>query len=193
MNVEQRLARLERANRRQKRIGTLVVVVAAVVLLVAAVVLLSGQAKGKNLQDLEVRSLTLKDKAGKRRALLAVVADRSPTLALFDKDGKLRAQFRVGADGSPGLFLHDKTTMPRAALILDGLFLHDKDSKTRAALTAGEDGSTGLVLFDKDGKKRATLGVTTTVNKRTGAETKTAESTLTLFDAKGGVIWRAPR
>ena len=39
MDIEQRLARLERANRRMKRIGTLV-------LLVAAAVLLSGATQG---------------------------------------------------------------------------------------------------------------------------------------------------
>ncbi len=61
MDLEQRLARLERANQRMKRIGTLVVVA-------AAAVLLSGAANGKALPDLEVGSLTLKDKDGKRRA-----------------------------------------------------------------------------------------------------------------------------
>ena len=73
-----------------------------------------------------------------------------------------------------------------------GLFLHDKDAKTRVALTAGADG-TALILYDKDWKTRATLGVTTGFDKRTGAETKTAESTLTLFDAKGDVLWQAPQ
>jgi hypothetical protein len=35
--------------------------------------------------------------------------------------------------------------------------------------------------------------VTTAVNSRTGAETKTAENTLKMYDAKGNVIWQAPR
>jgi hypothetical protein len=30
------------------------------------------------------------------------------------------------------------------------------------------------------------------VNQRTGAEAKTAENTLTMYDAKGNVIWQAP-
>jgi hypothetical protein len=34
--------------------------------------------------------------------------------------------------------------------------------------------------------------VTHTVDKRTGAKTTTAESTLTLYDANGKVIWKAP-
>ena len=57
MDLEQRMARLERGNRRMKRIG-------ALGLVVAAVVLLSGAAKGKELEHLEVSSLTLKDEDG---------------------------------------------------------------------------------------------------------------------------------
>ena len=64
MDLEQRLARLERANRRMKRIG-------AFVLLLAAVVLLSVQAKGKDLPHLEVASLTVKDQDGDVRARLS--------------------------------------------------------------------------------------------------------------------------
>ena len=84
MNVEQRLARLERGNRRMKRVG-------AFVLLMAAVVLLSGQANGKDLQHLEVGSLTLKDEDGKTRAWLGVIGDGS-SLELFDKYGKERVR-----------------------------------------------------------------------------------------------------
>ena len=144
MDLEQRVAQLERGNRRMKRIG-------ALVLVVAAAALLSGQVKGK-YPDLEVGSLTLKDKAAKTRARLGVSADGSPSLDLLDRDGKTRARLTVLPDGSPG-----------------------------------------LALFGKDGSVRATLGATATVDKRTGAKTKTTEGTLTLFDAKGDVIWQAPR
>ena len=33
----------------------------------------------------------------------------------------------------------------------------------------------------------------TTEPERTGAKTKTTVGTLTMFDAKGGVLWQAPR
>ncbi len=88
MDLEQRVAQLERGNRRMKRIG-------ALVLAVAAVVLLSGQAKGKDLPDLEVGSLTLKDWEGKTRAALSTGG-----LVLRDKDGKPRAHLGVVADGA---------------------------------------------------------------------------------------------
>ncbi|MCZ6571669.1 MAG: hypothetical protein O7C98_00705 [Planctomycetota bacterium] len=142
--------------------------IGTLVLLVAAAMLVSGAAN-----DLEVGSLALKDKDGNTRAHLAMV-DGTPRLALFDKAGKTRARLAV-MDGNPGLALFDK------------------DGEARAHLIVFADGSPGLDLYDKDGQTRATLGVSRGVDKRTGAETKTAESTLTLFDGKGGVLWQAPR
>ena len=197
MDLEQRLARLERANRRMKRIG-------ALVLLMAAVVLLSGQAKGNDLQDLVVGSLTLKDKDGKTRARLRALADGSVALALFDKDGNARAMLFVAADGSPDLTLSDKAGKTRAHLVVgvDGspvLALSDKDGKVRASLYVGvassgpgwpHTGSPGLDLYDKDGQTRATLGVS--MVDRLLAPVRT-EGTLTLFDAKGNVLWQEPR
>ncbi len=135
-----------------KRIG-------ALVLVVAAAALLSGAANGKDLQHLEVGSLTLKDKDGKKLAWLGVKADGSPLLALYDKDGTRRAVLKTSTRGSAGL----------AVL--------DKDGKPRAAFGVRVDGSASLVLAGKDGTELA----------------KIAENTLTLFDAKGNVIWQAPR
>ena len=185
MDLEQRLARLERANRRMKRLGT-------VVLVVAAAVLLSGAAQGKELQHLEVGSLALMDKAGKVRATLAE-EDGAVALAFYGRDGRRRAVLSMHADGSPGLLLYDKNGKPRAVLSVfensAALLLFDKDGKTRATLGVDADGrEVGLRLYDKAAEPRAVLGATTT-----GAKTRTAESALTLFDAKGEVIWQAPR
>ena len=198
MHLEQRLARLERANRRMKRIG-------ALVLMVAGAALLSGQANGKDLQHLEVGSLTLKDKDGKTRAALGVNADGWATLTLFDTDGRVRSMLSEESlalldkdrtvrsmliEGSLTLF--EKDGDPRVRLTANdrppGLTLYGKDGKTWASLHGGPNGSQ-LTLYDKNQKPRATLGVTTTVNKRTGAETKTSAGTLTLYDAKGSVLW----
>ncbi len=174
MDLEQRLVRLERANRRMKRIG-------ALVLMVAAAVVLSGAANGKDLPDLEVGSLTLKDKDGKPRAALGASADGAVGLLLSDKAGKTRAHLVVGVDGSPVLALYDK------------------DGKVRASLYVGvassgpgwpQTGSPGLDLYDKDGQTRATLGVS--MVDRLLAPVRT-EWTLTLFDAKGVVLWQEPR
>ena len=58
MSVEERLERLERQNKWMRRLG-------AVGVALVAVVFLMGQGKAKELPDLEVRSLTVRDKDGK--------------------------------------------------------------------------------------------------------------------------------
>ena len=162
-----------------KRIG-------AFVLLMAAVVLLSGQAKGKDLQHLEVRSLTLKDAEGKALARFTVM-DGTAALVLLDRNGKVRALLHVLADRSPGLGLYDKDGKTGAALLLlpDGspaLNLFDKARKKRAALAVVAD-QPALTLYDKAGTPRAVLDV----------DADDGSPSLTLFDAKGNVLWQAPR
>jgi hypothetical protein len=117
MTTEQRLARLERENRWMRRIG-------AVGLALVAAVFLMGQEKAKDLPDLEVRSLTVKDKDGKVRAVLGTDAD-GPALKLSDEDGRTRAALDV-LDGEPSLTLKDK------------------DGKAGALLFTAADGSPGL-------------------------------------------------
>ena len=194
MTTEQRLERLERENRWMRRIGVVAVAVAAAVFLV-------GQGKEKELPDLEVRSLTMRDKDGRIRAKLWAIehpALGSAGLTLVDRNGNVRGAFDTyNNDGHPSLHLSDPRMETRAILHLaaDGapaLSLHDRDGKPRALLVTRADGSPALTLADKDSQARAVLGVTETVNKA-GAKTKTAENTLTLRDAKGNVIWQAPR
>jgi len=129
MDLEQRLARLERANRRMKRIG-------ALVLVVAAAVVLSGAADGKDLPDLEVGSLTLKDKAGKVRAMLAEGKTEEQIKDFFvSRYGEwiLRAPKKRGV----GLILW---FLPGGAILfvggLVGLKLY-RNARSREALEAG--------------------------------------------------------
>jgi hypothetical protein len=100
MTLEQRLERLERENRWMRRLG-------AVAVAVVAAVLLMGQDKAKDLPDLVVRSLTVKDKDGKVRATLATLATGSAYLRFLDKSGKRRAALDVLNDGTPRLRLFD--------------------------------------------------------------------------------------
>jgi len=135
MTTEQRLERLERENKWMRRIGAVAVAVAAAVFLV-------GQGKDKELPDLEVRSLTVKDEDGRTRAMLATLSDGLPYLSLSDKDGR-----------------------------------------PRAVLTTLLNGSPVLSLCDKDGKRRALLAL----------RSVDGSPRLHLFDAKGKVIWKAPK
>ena len=65
--------------------------------------------------------------------------------------------------------------------------------KTRVFLGLNLERDAVLQISDNKGQPRAHLGVTTTINKVTGAETKTAEGTLTLYNAKGNVLHQVPR
>ena len=49
-----------------------------------------------------------------------------------------------------------------------------------------------LRLIDTQGKTRTVLGTTDLVNTKTDQETKTAPSSLVLFDKDGKVLWKAP-
>ena len=179
MTTEQRLERLERENRWMRRIGAVAVAVAAAVFLI-------GQGKDKDLQDLVVRSVLVKDKHGALRAIL-------------DKDG-LIIHDEVGLvplvmlHGNGGLGIYDRNGRQTLAVGVGrgvaGVFLLG-DKNGRASLQTAADGSPALRLLDKDGHNRAVLGVTEAM--KAGVKTKTAENTLRLYDAKGKLIWKAPK
>ena len=114
MNIEQRVAKLERQNRWMKRGGGLALAA------VACVVLMGQGRKPKELADLEVSSITVKDKAGRTRARLGVLAGGSCVLRLNDKAGQTRASLGVLADGRPTLGLGDKAGRARIYLSVAG-------------------------------------------------------------------------
>ena len=179
MSIEQRLEKLERQNKWMRRIGGVAVA------LVAAVFLM-GQGKEKELPDLEVQSLTVKAKDGR------ITKITGGDMTLIDANGETRASLCTSKGGVASLGLNDDSGRYRVALILPkdgapGFYLRDRIGRFRALLSLLKDGSPSLRLTDKDGKTRAVLGVTTVAGK------KTAESTLTLFNAKGDVIWQAPK
>jgi len=181
MTTEQRLERLERENRWMRRIGAAGVAVALVAL--AAVFLVERGTVhthqlpqlGEELLDLEVRSLTVKDKDGKSRVSLRTDADGATVLIFADGAGKARAGLLTTPDGRPFLYFADKA------------------GETRFLVEPDADGAVGLCLFDKNGTPRAEFGAVHAVNEVTRVKTKTSENTLTLRDAEGNVIWQAPR
>jgi len=69
--------------------------------------------------------------------------------------------------------------------------LVDENRNPRVALIGGKLGP-AVSLFDEKGKGRAVLGSASLETARTGAKEITAPSSLTLFDSKGKVLWRAP-
>ncbi|MHC4138043.1 MAG: hypothetical protein ACYS0K_24150 [Planctomycetota bacterium] len=138
--------------------------IGAVTVAVAAAVFLIGQGKDKKLPDLEVRSVQVKDKDGKVRVALGTDAEGTPHLRFADEHGKLRAML--------GTFDED----------LLCLTLWDRDFKVRAALGVSSAGSPHLRLADEAGVARLRLST-----HRDGSPY------LEFYDAKGTVIWQAPR
>lgn len=96
-SLADRLARLERQNRR---------LAAAAVLLVAvlAAAVCMGQVRAPNV--VEAESFVVRDAAGKARAAL-FLGEEGPALALSDQNGKLRAALRVDNNGLASLAIFD--------------------------------------------------------------------------------------
>lgn len=128
-NVNERLARLERENRRMKMAGVLM-------LALFAGVFLLGQAPRHSSSDIvTARQFTMVDEDGKLRATLGMSESGvAGGLWLYDESENVRANFYSLLDGTVGLSLFDNHGNPRASLDMDA------------------DGASSLVLSDKDGK-----------------------------------------
>jgi len=171
MTTDQRLARLEKQCSLLKAGFALVTVALAVVLLIGAG---QDQVKPKVLEEVRAKRFVMVDKDGKPRGELGVFKD-VPNLVLADENGKYRVGLGVSKDG-PGLSFRDKEGEQRLTLGLsDGL------------------GGPSLALSDRAGLHRAVLGCDVAVNETTDVEHKYPESTLTLYDASGKVIFQAPK
>ncbi|MHC4137873.1 MAG: hypothetical protein ACYS0K_23270 [Planctomycetota bacterium] len=85
------------------------------------------------------------------------------SLTLKDKEGTVHAYLAAGVDGSSLIFV-------------------DKAHKMRASLIVGGVRGARLTFHDRDGKARAGLGTLVSGSPH-----------VTLSDAKGNVIWQAPR
>jgi hypothetical protein len=215
MTTEQRLEKLERQNRWMRRIGAVGVAVAAAVFLI-------GQGDDPTQRTLELRKLILRDGNGKRRAELAVTEKGRVALAFWDLNGKIRAHvglgdedkpflslksadkktavlLAVGESGRPYIFAGGRKTGAHVQLSGDTITMYDKDRKCRVGLSADDplvllfdkggkarvaldSSAEGLILMDEQGKRRAVFSTDSN-----------GKSTITMYDAKGDVIWQAPR
>ena len=159
--------------------------IAALVLLVAAAVVLSGAAKRRGFKNLEGGSLTLKDRHSNKRVHIGTAEDGSVSLNLNDKTGKTRASLNVHGNGHPRLDLLDKDGNTRIMLSeIHGdthLVFFSKGGDTQISLQVLDNGGS-LALYGT-GEQKAVLGTKGTV----------AKNELKFFDAKGDVLWQAPR
>ena len=150
--VLRRLERLERDNRRWKRVGGLVVAGLGLAVLLGAV-----PSKKPKVPD-EVRGgrFILIDKAHKARAELEVASDNQPRVILSDQAGSPRLVLTLSQYGEPLVHFIDGAGTRRIALSLDlyGILLRFTDAagNVRAAVTVPAEGEPELELLGKDNK-----------------------------------------
>jgi hypothetical protein len=214
--LEARLEKLERQNRRLKRLGLLFLLIAGSGFLLAQVPRKPTRAApapatpAATYDTLVVHRLELRDSAGKLQGVWNAT-DEGADLVLCDAAEKPRAALAVLADG-PDLILSDAAGKPRAGLTVGAvgpvLAMFDAAGKLRAGLNVTALGP-GLALYDTAGKAGAVLGedsfsvtdaqgfkaivgVTGTQTVATGESHTTSAAAVTLFGKDGKVIWRAP-
>lgn len=123
-----RLERLEKENRRIKRIG-------ASALFGAIILVVMGQAGPSNVAKvIEAERFVVRDTSGSVSAVLGINPDRNMGLEIRDKNGKAGVALGMGSNGNP-------------ALRLDG-----PDGKTGIALGVRSDNSPAMELYNKEGK-----------------------------------------
>ena len=187
MDIEARVARLERKNRTLKGIIVLGV-------LSLSLPWIMGQ-RGTGVQPIRAERLELIDRDGRLAARLRparaldTLTGRSGVGAVLEFFGADTAHpvliLSGGTDGG-ALML---TKRDDFGVMLPRGFLFVRGSKVAANLGV-EQGDTYLTLSGDGGE--AVLGNTSTTDKRTGATTRFPVSTLTLYDADGNVRYRAP-
>ena len=114
--------------------------------------------------------LTLKDKVGKAR-LTMITTSTIPMLSLSDDNGVQRVLLMA----SPGPVLG----------------FRDGNNTVRTLMGVGEAGPY-VDLYDIRGNKRASLGATSLVDDTGATVSRLSESSLSLYDRKGTVLWHAP-
>jgi len=192
-NIVHRLDRLERENRRLKRIGALVLVgIAAVVLM--------GQAKPSKVPKvIEAQEFVLKDSNGGVRGVLGKISsnmamgfspDQNYGLILyndFKKLGNSQGGWRiVGLSGSGLRLTHYKhSQMELAALVAKGFFTGTASDEWRKIKGSTEVDFTGFKVYGKNGKSSAVLGQISLEYPHTGVKEQRPASSLVLFDKDG--------
>ena len=181
MTTEQRLKRLERENKWMRRIGVVAVAVAAAVFLI-------GQGKDKELPDLEVRSLKVKDKDGKVRCTLGTrVGNGAGYLSITNEAGTDVAALFTDNDGLPALVFMDKDGFLRTTLGFDvegAMYLSFyKDHRLRAVLGTDAKGSTELTFYGAERSPSGSMTLSTDAKGESNLES-----------VRGGdTMWKVPK
>jgi hypothetical protein len=186
-DLDVRLSRLERENRRWKRLAAVGPALALVALLGQALTTAGaighdspGARPAPTRAVVEAERFVLRDASGVARASLSMARDGEPLFLLLDRDGAARAALApshlVLAGEEPGTavkLLVNRGGTPALRV--------EKAGRLRAILGMAGDGTLALGFYGEDGQGRALLDVA--ANGAPG---------LTLFNPGGKVVWSAP-
>jgi hypothetical protein len=184
-DIQNRLLRVERQNRRLKQFGV-------AVLIASASLIVTGQAPSKKIID--ANEFVLREEGGSIRARLFVTAKNTtsmtipgfaepvpvtsnpaPTLALYDEKGQ-----------AVGLLNNDSITFIKSHISLGGGALSIGDQTSGVVVSPYSVG-----LFDEQGFE-LTLGRRALATPRTGETQMRSAASLVMFDKNKNVIWKAP-
>lgn len=187
-----RLAKLERDNRRFKRLGF-----AALVLAVA----MGSVYATRSVPDvIKAHEFDVVDGAGNVRAEMRMNPVDEPDIAIFSPRGRLRGSMYLTKDGSSQLSLYGKK-----GIMLLGMGVNPDGSRTilfgqnkpKLQLSLGMEvtagGQPNITLIDGQGYMLQ-LGSTVTVSSPTGTTQQTSADSIVMFGngKRHRVIWKAP-
>jgi hypothetical protein len=154
-----RIEKLERQNRRMRRLGILLLAM-SISILVAAQVKTAKEAPPKAVKSLEAGKFVLQDGRGVRRAELGLFADR-PTLVFFDTGANPILSLGAEPDGA-GLTIYDNQSEKAAVLSFNAggpvLSLFSAGAKRLNLSVTGQGPAVGLL--GKRAEARAAFGLT---------------------------------
>jgi hypothetical protein len=213
--LKSRLDRLERGNRRLRRLGLFAFLGVGLLFVmgqtspsvvpevVEAKRFVVKDASGRNLAALGTDRdgaplLVLTNLDGGLGATLEVTGARRPALTLYDRAGHSRALMSVDSEGSPSLSLSDNTGTPRLGLAVatqgsGGLVLYGDKNMARASLGLGTSWSPYLVFMDDGGAIRAALGQADALPPALTKTFRPADYSMMVLNEKGGMVWSAPQ
>jgi len=173
MDINVRLEKLERENRRMKKIG-----IAAIVF--ASVLFISGQAKSNKV--VEANEFRLLDASGKERASLHVFHGQAEL--------SIGSDVLLGTDpNGPFLIMGPSTGKGTMTLNPDNLSLEGPVGKF--IVTLDESDGPNLTIEDNEGYS-SVLGRSDLVQTKTGKKEQTPAASLVLFAKDKKVLWAAP-
>jgi hypothetical protein len=205
MDINARLEKLEKENRRMKKIGIVAIVF-------TSVLFISGQAKTDRV--VEANAFRLVDSAGKVRALLSM-SPAGPDLSFYNDHGTVVAHLSTTPD--PGLYLGEPGTKGTAVIRAGTpdtkpptqpiLLLRGPTGNVQLAggtsnsirifgpagtfTVSNDEGGPNITLIDAEGYSTE-VGKTAFVHPKTGKKEQARAASLALLDNDGKVLWSAP-